>query len=185
MSDAILMDLLRSDSAAFAELYRRYEGRMYHYFLRMLNNDSEKAKDFLHDIFVKLFHYADSFNSDARFTTWIYTMAYNMCKNEYRKTASRQYETFEEAIPVKIGQNTTETIEQETDFKAFSKALEDELNMVDSEQRSIFLLRYQADLPIKEIKNIVGCAEGTIKSRLFYLTKKLAKNLRAYNPNMV
>ena len=179
------MDHLRSDSAAFAELYRRYEGRMYHYFLRMLNNDSEKAKDFLHDVFVKLFHYAASFNPDARFTTWIYTMAYNMCKNEYRKTSSRQYEAFEETIPNKHEQNHNDQIENETDYNAFSKALENELKNVDSEQRSIFLLRYQADLPIKEIQNIIGCAEGTIKSRLFYLTKKLAKNLQDYNPNTV
>lgn len=69
------------------------------------------------------------------------------------------------------------------DQRQFFSALQNELDQMEIEQQTTFLLRFQQNLSIKEISNILECSEGTIKSRLFYTTKKLAARLKDFNPN--
>ena len=64
----------------------------------------------------------------------------------------------------------------------FEKGLSAELDKLDDGHRTAFLLRYQQNLSIREIGQILGCSEGTVKSRLFYTTQKLAAKLKAFNP---
>ena len=81
------------DERAFDELYRRYSDRMLRYFWRMLNQDEEKSQDFLQDLMMKVVEKAHLFNADRRFSTWIYSVASNMCKNEYRSREVRKVMT--------------------------------------------------------------------------------------------
>jgi RNA polymerase sigma-70 factor (ECF subfamily) len=73
-------------------------------------------------------------------------------------------------------------MDQRIDRRRLEKALSEELEKLDDGHRSAFLLRHQESLSIKEIGEILGCSEGTIKSRLFYTTRKLASKLGAFNP---
>ena len=72
--------------------------------------------------------------------------------------------------------------DQILDQKDFKDKLFAEVEKFDEDHRSAFLLRYQQNFGVKEISEILGCPEGTVKSRLFYTTKKLAEKLKAYNP---
>ena len=74
------------------------------------------------------------------------------------------------------------SIDEQIDFGKFKSALNGELAKIEPDHRSIFILRYQEQLSISEIKKIIGCSEGTVKSRLFYTTKKLAKCLSEFHP---
>ena len=73
-------------------------------------------------------------------------------------------------------------IDDKIDYSKFKDALYNELSKIEPDHRSIFILRFQEQLSVPEIKEIIGCSEGTVKSRLFYTTKKLAKCLSEYHP---
>jgi RNA polymerase sigma-70 factor (ECF subfamily) len=184
-SDEKLMQCIqRADTSAFNELYDRYSRRLLHYFFRELGGDEAKAQDFLQEIFLKVVEKPKLFNVEKRFSTWIFTVAYNMCKNEYRRMEVR--EIVENSADVDAishdGEGEYQHAEQKVDQKSFEKALLAELEMFEDGHRSAFLLRYQQDFSIKEISEVLTCSEGTIKSRLFYTTRKLARKLQAFNP---
>jgi len=75
---------------ALEEIYHRYASLLLKYFHRMLWREEEKAQDFLHDLFLKIIEQPHRFKTEAKFSTWIYSVANNMCKNEYRKRDFRK-----------------------------------------------------------------------------------------------
>jgi RNA polymerase sigma-70 factor (ECF subfamily) len=174
----------RGDTSAFDELYHRYSQRLLLYFFRELGCDEQKAQDFLQDAFLKILEKPGLFDPERKFSTWIFTVAYNMCKNEYRRLEVRGIvENNANMDEVSQGvENDYHPSEQNVDQERFEKALLAELEKFDDGHRSAFLLRYQQNLSIREIGEILGCSEGTIKSRLFYTTQKLAAKLKAFNP---
>lgn len=184
-TDEHLMALAgKGNSRAFALIYDRYAGKMQWYFLRMLGKDSEKARDFTQDLFVKLAEKPHLFDTGKKFSTWIYTVAHNMCKNEYRKLSIRNHVSGD-AIGVerKVSGENDKDLEMHVDKKTFEKMLEIELNLLDENHRTAFLLRYKEEMSIKEIADIMGTSEGTVKSRLFYTVKKLSEKLKAFEYN--
>ena len=177
LSDETLMEYIqRYDTFAFDELYNRYSRRLLLYFFRELGGDEEKAQDFLQEIFLKLVEKPELFCTENKFSPWIFAVAYNMCKNEYRRIGVRNIidrnEKLEE-LPQIFDSNCNQ-VEQAVDQKRFQTALIAELEKLDDDHRSAFLLKYQQNFSIKEISEIQSCSEGTIKSRLHYTTKKLA-----------
>ena len=184
-SDEKLMELIqRGDTSAFDELYHRYSQRLLLYFFRELGCDEQKAQDFLQDAFLKIVEKPGLFDPERKFSTWIFTVAYNMCKNEYRRLQAR--EIVENDVDIddisQCCESEYQPSEQNVDRKMFEKALSAELDKLDDGHRTAFLLRYQQNLSIREIGQILGCSEGTVKSRLFYTTQKLAAKLKAFNP---
>ena len=185
LTDEQLMKFIKQhDTAAFNELYNRYSKRLLFYFYRMLGGNEQKSQDFLQDIFLKIVENPRLFNSRKNFASWIFTVAYNLCKNEYRR---REVRKIVEPNPNMDGlmpdcEREFHQAEQNIDYKLFERALFMELENLDTNHRSAFFLRYQQNFSIKEISEIQGCSEGTVKSRLFYTTQKLAHKLKAFNP---
>ncbi len=179
------MELLQQGDAvgreAFDELYERYSRRMLSYFHRMLGGDREKAQDFLQELFLKIVERPCLFNVEQRFRTWIYTVAHNMCKNEYRHLKISR--VVEPAADLEAIVNEEEKMENALDWRRFRAALFQELAKLDENHRATFILRHQDGFSIKEISEVLGCSEGTTKSRLFYTAQKLAGQLSAFHPN--
>src|ERR1700744_1321657 len=85
MNDQELMfHLQQGEASAFDELYTRYSKRLLGYFIRMLNFDKEKAQDSLHDVFLKIIEKPEQFDRTRSFKSWVFTIAYNTCKNHYK-----------------------------------------------------------------------------------------------------
>ena len=187
-SDEALMNIISDGNiAAFDEIYVRYSNRLLHYFYRMLGGNEEIAQDFLQNIFFKVVDKPDKFPKIKNFSSWIFTIAFNMCKNEYRNRKVRDIFDTKLDLDSFTTHFANEPFFEETkiDQQLFEDAILFELNKMDEVQRSTFLLRYQENFTIKEISNILECSEGTTKSRLFYTLKKLAEKLQDYNPNIV
>lgn len=183
--ETLMADLQQGHMPAFDMLYERYSGRLLHYFYRMLNGEEEKAQDFLHDLFLKIVEKPHLY-SGPRFSTWIYAVAYNMCKNEYRRMSIRQkHEHQVDAMQPGHEKTAVPAIEEQMDRQTFNDALQVALGMLKEEHRQVFLLRHQAHFTIREISEITSCSEGTVKSRLFHSLKKLAQKLRAFSPNAI
>jgi RNA polymerase sigma-70 factor (ECF subfamily) len=180
-TDEQLMRLLvEGQEAAFDELYQRYSRRLLYYFYRMLGQDEDTAQDFLQDLFIKIVEKPQLFNPSQQFSTWVFAVAHNLCKNEYRKQAVRKV-----LVPgLDVDQLAEESIPAEVlfDNQLFQQWLQAGLDVLDDDQRTTFLLFYQEHFSIREISEVLGCAEGTVKSRLFYVKRKLANQLKVFTP---
>lgn len=180
-SDEQLVQLLiAGDSKAFNELYHRYSQRLLYYFYRMLGNSNEKAQDFLQDIFIKLIDKAESFDPSKKFSTWIFCIAHNLCKNEYRRMDIRRnsaIETFSDILP-----DEQDDIPewQHINMEKFTNDLFTELENFDEIHKTAFLLRYREGFSLKDISLTLDISEGTVKSRLFYTRKRLSELLSKY-----
>lgn len=169
----LMLRIVSGDQAAFSELYRRYKDRMYYYFYRMLGNSSDQANDFLQELFMKLIEKPESYNPSYNFSTWLYSIANNMCKNEYRRRGIRQeYQNAEALNPGMDYISETSADPEQVIEKIFQT-----LDLLGEEHRSAFLLRYREGFSVKEVAEILDLAEGTVKSRLFYARKMLAEKL--------
>jgi len=179
--EALMAHVKKGEEKAFEELYDRYSKRMLFFFYQRLYNDNEKAQDFLQDLFLKIIEKSDSFDEGKTFSVWIYSIASNSCKNEYRKNARRntKVNNFEDKV---LSLASFDLIsETKHDLDLFSKSLSEELSKMDEKHSLSFTLRHQQHLSIQEISKIMGCPEGTVKSRLFYAIKTLSKHLRIYD----
>jgi RNA polymerase sigma-70 factor, ECF subfamily len=177
LSDEDLMDkACGGDERALEIIYQRYSQPLLRYFYRMLWQDKSKAEDFLHDLFIKIMEKQIQFDSERKFSTWIYSIANNMCKNEYRKQA------FRSSIQHSFNGNAiiAASITQQLDHASFHQTLERLLVDEGEEARTLFVLRHELDMSVAEISQVINCPEGTVKSRLFYLKKKLALALEHY-----
>jgi RNA polymerase sigma-70 factor, ECF subfamily len=184
-SDEQLMEFIQAgNTGAFDELYFRFSKKLLHYFYRMLGEEG-KAQDFLQEIFLKIVEKPQLFDSKKKFYSWIFSVANNMCKNEYRRKEVRKHVNQIENMDDLSHESKSDYFpaEKKFDQKQFRSALQNELTKMEIEQQTTFLLRFQQNLSIREISDILECSEGTIKSRLFYTTKKLASKLKDYNPN--
>ncbi|MCI4669272.1 MAG: RNA polymerase sigma factor [Bacteroidia bacterium] len=180
-SDEELMELIvKQDERAFDTLYVRYSERMLNFFYRMLNRDENKSQDFLQDLFMKLLEKPYLFKKGNKFSTWIYTIASNMVKNEYRSLQVRKIVSkMEDLSHLPIGAWMDDG---DIDRQHFKMVLEKEIQNLSPKHREVFFLRFREELSIKEISEITACSEGTIKSRIFYALKRLAQNMQVFDP---
>lgn len=171
------------DSRAFSELYDRYSQMLANYFFKMLWQDEEKAQDFMQDLFTKIIEKPHLFDLKRNFKTWMFSVANNMCKNEYRKQSIRKNTSYDMDEGYQMKDNQASALDSLQD-SLFSEKLTQELELLDEKQKSTFVMRYFQDMSIKEIAQALDLSEGTVKSRLFYTLKKLTVSLKDFAPQM-
>ena len=179
--ESLMIAVSKGDQRAFNEIYQRYSSPLLGYFIRMLWKDREKAEDFVHDIFAKIIRKPELFYPKRSFKTWVYSVANNMCKNEYKKQEVRKNTSngLDETYVVK---DHNANVLSEVSDNQFRYEFEKSLEGLDGKHSEVFKLRHLEGLSIKEIAEILEISDGTVKSRLFYATKYLASSLEAFNP---
>lgn len=186
LSDEDLMGLIvKKDAKAFSELYDRYSKMILNYFFRMLWKDREKAEDFMHDIFQKLIEKPEYYDSNKRkFKTWFFSVANNMCKNEYKKQEVRSNTSsgLDDSYQISSREDSAETI---FDQKMFKEKLFLELENLDEKHRSVFVLKFIDGLSNQEVADVLEINLGTVKSRVFNTIKKISVNLQDYRVELL
>lgn len=160
--------IAQRNSAAFAVLYDRYGQRMYRYFYRMFWQDAAKSEDFAQDLFLKIIEKAHTFRKECAFKTWIYTLAANMCKNEFRRT------NYRETAVLPLTEDTCDYLPETIDQVLVANALRACIDQLDIHYRTCFVLRFQEELSVREISDVTGIPEGTVKSRLHRALQKVS-----------
>ena len=156
---------------AFYHLYQRYANCIYNYFYFSLNNDANKAQDMVQDVFLRIIEKQQSIDKNKSFKAWVYTMASNMCKNEFRsQQVMEKYTRHIQDSEISVQSATNDSKE----------LLRNSISELRQEHRSLIVLRFKMKLSIKEIADIYECPEGTIKSRLFYATKELTNKCKQH-----
>lgn len=182
MSDEELMRCItKGDKRAFDELYKRYANALLIYFIRMLWKDREKAEDFVHDLFAKIINKPELFDTSRAFKTWVYSVANNMCKNEYKKQEIRKNTSTGLDNTYTVADQNSNVLNEVQD-SIFQEAFQRCLTDLDDKHKEVFSMRHEDGLSIKEIAEILEISDGTVKSRLFYATKYLSESLKEFNP---
>ena len=164
------------NDAAIEELYHRYARRLKGFFFLQLGRDEELAADATHDVFLRAYEARNRYQEGKNVSTWLFTIAYNICRNHYRSNA---YETqllaTLDAEPI-----SDEQIEVQLDAAALDDALAQVLSELPPPLHQLFSLHYQEELTIPQVAEIVGIPEGTVKSRLHKTMNIIRKKLKRY-----
>jgi len=189
--EVLMMRFQGGDQSAFTRLVRRHKTPVYNFILRTVRS-REVAEDLAQDVFVKVVQNAADFKHEARFSTWAYTIARNVCIDHLRKAALRRHPSLDQVANNNGGEEGPTLGERIADShfgasvdrvaigselgKRITRAVED----LPAEQREVFLLREVANVPFKEIAEIVGVPENTTKSRMRYALERLQQALAEY-----
>ena len=179
-TDEQLMARAKAGSdTAFEELYRRYARRLKGFFFVQLGGDEELAADATHDVFLRAYEARNGYQEGRNVDTWLFTIAYNICKNHYRSNAyEAQLMASLDAEPVSHQQ-----IEVDLDAAMLDEALAQVLSELPAPLHQLFSLHYEEELTIPQIAEIVGVPEGTVKSRLHKTMNIIRKKLKNYANN--
>jgi RNA polymerase sigma-70 factor (ECF subfamily) len=192
ISDEILMiRFQRGDRTAFTALVRRHQTSLYNFAFRQLRVQSV-AEDVVQDAFVRVVQNAAEFKHEARFTTWLYTITRNLCIDQMRKRALRKHASLddakaggkgEEGDGPTLGEQTADSrasVEREATGTELKERIAKAVDTLPDDQREVFLMREVANLPFKEIAEITGVPENTVKSRMRYALERLQQALSEY-----
>jgi RNA polymerase sigma-70 factor (ECF subfamily) len=172
--EALMQEVAQQNKRAFDIIYTRYSRLMFSFFYRMLWKDKELANDLCQEIFTKVVLHASQFDRSRPFKTWLYSIANNMCKNEYAKHSVRSQAT------MKIETATENTATSQLDLAHFKARLHQLIQNLDEVKKQTIELRFFQELSVPEIAATMACSEGTVKSRLFYILKEFQNELKAY-----
>ena len=164
------------NDAAFEELYHRYARRLKGFFFLQLGGDEELAADATHDVFLRAYEARNRYQEGKNVSTWLFTIAYNICRNHYRSNA---YET-QLSATLDVEPISEEQIEIQLDAAALDDALAQVLSELPPPLHQLFSLHYQEELTIPQVAEIVGIPEGTVKSRLHKTMNIIRKKLKRY-----
>lgn len=174
----LMQQTAQGDQRAFEVLYHRHARRFQGFFLRMLEYDAAKAEDFTQELFLRIYEQSARFEENHSFSSWAFSIAYNLCKNEYRHLkVEEKYQTEQRA--------ETPYYETEIPFDKvlFETHLKAAILRLPHSQQAAFTLRYQEELSIGEIAEILQIPKGTVKSRLYQAIRKLSETLKMYHPS--
>ena len=171
MSDEDLIEQFKASTVeAFNILVDRYSERLMHYLYGFLS-DRELCEDLLQETFLRLYRHRHSYQPIATFSTWLYTIAGNLARSEYRKRkrrrmysiqlVNRDNEEYELAIP-----DESFSPDRRTESTLQDKYIQKALDQIPPDFREVVVLRDIQQLSYDEIAEITGLPMGTVKSRI-------------------
>lgn len=168
--EELMVRVSRGDDAALATLVERFRGGLYGFLTRRAA--AADADDLFQETWLRVVRYRDRFDPERRFSTWLFQIANNLCRDRARRRGVRdrhrvEVETAAREDPAR---RAPPPIESTLDVRARVAGLPERL-------REVLVLRYYRDLPEKEIARIVGIPPGTVKSRLHAAVKALREGM--------
>ena len=166
---------------AFEILVQRYKNPLTNYVYRFVG-DYEACVDIVQETMVKVYRYKDSYNSVAKFSTWIYTIAGNLARTEYQRRKKRNFfsinsygEDKNESYDIPDERYRPDII---TDSGIKDKIIQDALLKISKAYREVVILRDVQEMSYEEISEITGLNVGTVKSRINRGRAQLQKLLK-------
>jgi RNA polymerase sigma-70 factor (ECF subfamily) len=161
---------------AFEKLVKRYTPFIFR-FLYDLTGSYEDARDLTQDTFLKAYTRLHTFRGDAKFSTWLYKIAYHL-GIDYKRSSKRRSSTAmdERTIPAQSNMPAVDTDERE----AMEKGLKD----LTHSQRTAVVLHYYHQFRMREIGEILGCSESTVRVHLHRALHNLRKALKDFDPGV-
>ena len=161
----------QGDAAAFETLYRRHRGPLYRFVLRALKQRSA-AEELFQEVWIRVIESRSRYAPQARFTTWLYTIAHNLLVDHWRRKGLSIVALDTEDVAL-VSANPARQVEARESLARFLDILE----KLPAAQREAFLMHEEAGLTVAEIAAATGSNEEAAKSRLRYAMAKLTAAL--------
>ena len=182
---ALMLRVKQGDGVAFAELVDKYKQPVMNFAWRMLR-DPVEAEDLAQNVFLQVHKSAHRYKVSARFSTWLFTIARNLCLNEIRRRSRHPADSMEAAGP-----EGDEPARQYEDSKTFlpgdtllHRELEQKIQQALAElpeiQRTAILLCRKEEMSYEEIAVVVGCSVSATKSLIHRGRETLKQKLKPY-----
>jgi RNA polymerase sigma-70 factor (ECF subfamily) len=174
----VLQRIQNGETSAFREFVELYKKKVYYLALDYTGNHHD-AEDMSQEVFMKAFASIKDFRGDSKVSSWLYRITVNTCLDRARRKPLQLVELNEEVIQSQPHSKTNP--EQEIHRKRTKERIDAALQQLPPKQRSIFVLRHYNELSLKDIAEVLGVAEGTVKAQLFRAIKKLQKELSPFH----
>jgi RNA polymerase sigma-70 factor (ECF subfamily) len=179
VSDKELMGKVKSDDTfAFSILVDRYKVRLFNLIYRLLQN-KEEAEDTLQETFLRVYRERESYDPTYAFSTWVYTIALNLCRNELKRR--KRFKFFGIDLIKNSREYASPGVKNEN---CLGSTLEKAILSLPVKYRTAFLLRDVDQLSYEEISQSLGIPMGTVKSRVnrarLMLRDKLKPRMKEY-----
>jgi len=169
--DEVIHSYLQSQaSACFSLLYNRYAGKIYSKCISLLKDES-LAKDATQEIFTKIFLNLSKFGQKSKFSTWVYSITYNYCIDFLRR--KKKQDIFSDEM--EKAPDLVDEVPDQALYEMNVKQLKVVLTKMSDGDRAILLMKYQAELSIKEIADVLGKTESAIKMQIKRAKEKAQK----------
>ncbi|WP_232830086.1 RNA polymerase sigma factor [Lewinella sp. IMCC34191] len=166
--DIVLAYRKHQHATCFQLLYDRYAGKVYSKAVTMLHKESE-AEDATQEIFTKIFLSLGKFEGQAKFSTWVYSITYNLCIDKIRRT-KRSRELF--ATELEDPPDKIEEVPDEALMTMQISELRYVLSKLTEAERTLLLMKYKDGVKIKTIASLLGKTESAVKMQLKRIKEK-------------
>ena len=163
----------RGERDGFRELFELYKDKVYSVALRFAGQPAE-AMDIAQDTFLKLFSSLADFQGRSRLETWIYRLVVNRCLDHRRR--SRRWIPLGEALPQHATRSTGDSLADVLREESNGR-VQDAVDRLAPDLRIVVVLRYTEGMSYDQIAEVLGCAAGTVASRLHRAHKLLERSL--------
>lgn len=168
----VVSAFLGGEERAFQELVERYQGRLLNFIYRTIG-DRDRAEDLVQEVFIRVYRHIGRFDRSKKFSTWIYTIASNLAKNELRNRSRNPLVLFQ-AIRAKFEDEDRPLQFEDTQYKPddlfrkrhLRELVDASVAQLPVHHREVFVLRELEGKSYDEIAEITGVNLGTVKSRL-------------------
>ena len=183
---ALMLRVKRGDRAAFSALVEKYKQPVMNFVFRSLRDETE-AEDLAQNVFLQVYKSRARYERTAKFSTWLFTIARNLCLNEIRRRTRHPAESLEESQT----ENEDAALRQYEDKKValpteyvlqgeLAGKIEEALAALPENQRTAILLCRQDELSYEEIAQILGCSLSATKSLIHRGRETLKERLKPY-----
>ena len=177
LTDRELFAQVADDSEmAFTQFVNRYKNRLYNFIYRIIS-DKEAAEDILQETFLRVYNQRKNYSPDYALSTWVYTIALNLCRSELRKRKLRRFislEFLKEETDIELPD------EKNLEPERLKPLLEKAIKALPDEYRTAFVLCDIDRLPYNDIAEIMRVPVGTVKSRINRARAMLREKLLPY-----
>lgn len=187
-SDAALMlRVKRGDRAAFEELVSKFQQPVLNFVYRALP-DAAEAEDLAQGVFVQVWKSAARYEPSAKFSTWLFTIARNLCLNEFRRRARHPADSLDAPVHAETEEPRGHGIEDRREIAAPDALLRGELEAKVTEaiaalpenQRTALLLWQHDELAYEDIAEVIGCSVSAVKSLIHRARETMKARLKPY-----
>jgi RNA polymerase sigma-70 factor (ECF subfamily) len=186
---ALMLRVKQGDTEAFAKLVEKYKQPVMNMIQRTLH-DATEAEDLAQNVFIQVYKSADRYRVAAKFSTWLFTIARNLCLNEIRRRSRHPAESLDAPHPEQEDQPLRQFEDQKT-FAPTESLLHGELeNKIEQalaelpeNQRTAILLCRQDEMSYEEIAKVLGCSLSATKSLIHRGRETLKEKLKPYLRN--
>jgi RNA polymerase sigma-70 factor (ECF subfamily) len=178
--EELVAQSLRGDAESFNQLILRWERPIYALAYRVIGREDD-ARDVCQETFLRAFRGLSAFRGQAKFSSWLYRIALNLCRDwirRERRTPIVPAPDGVDLLDVAASRESAESIEDYVARQDMSRAVAKAMLVLPEEQRTAIILKEYQGLTFQEIADLLGCPLSTVKTRLYQGLSVLRRELQ-------